>query len=154
VKYYHARNITLLTRITVYQTVWSVGGFPHESYLGKSEKNFPNPQRCSSSSLTYSAGLVSSSFSAESLALVHGLEWCYSHLNSCHFQSALFLTDFQSALTLLSTALARFQPKSLWDIWDLFDSLSSSVALSFQWIPGHVRLPGSTFTIYNALQCM
>jgi len=37
--------------------------------------------RCSSSSsLSYSAGPVSSSFSAEFLALVHDLEWCYSHL--------------------------------------------------------------------------
>jgi len=77
-------------------------------------------ERCSSSSL---------SFSAESLALVHGLEWCYSHRKSCHFQSALFLTDSQSALTLLSSVPAFLQPKSFWDIWDLSDSLSSRVAL-------------------------
>jgi len=52
-------------------------------------------KRCSSSSLlSYSAGPIFSSFSTESLALVHGLEWCHSHLKSCHFQSALFLTDF------------------------------------------------------------
>jgi len=58
--------------------------------------------RCSSSSsLSYSAGPVSSSFSAESSALIYDLEWCHSHLKSCHFQSALFLTDLQSALTLL-----------------------------------------------------
>jgi len=36
--------------------------------------------RClsSSSSLSCPAGSVSSSFSTESLALVHGLEWCHS----------------------------------------------------------------------------
>jgi len=45
----------------------------------------------SSSSLSYSAGPVSFSFSTESSALVYGLEWCHSHLESCHFQSALFL---------------------------------------------------------------
>jgi len=100
--------------------------------------------RCSSSSsLSYSAGLVSSSFSAESLAPLHGLEWFHSHLKSCHFQSALFLMDSQSALTLFSTALAFLQPKSFWDIWDLSDSLSFRVALSFQWVPGHDGLPGN-----------
>jgi len=46
-----------------------------------------------------------------------------SHLKSCHFQSAHFLTDSQSALTLLSSALAFLQPKSFWNIWDLSDSL-------------------------------
>jgi len=88
--------------------------------------------RCSSSSLSYSAGPVSSSFSAESTALVRGLEWCHSHLKPCHFQSALFLMDSQSALTLLSCAPAFLQPKSFWDIWELSNFLSSRVALSFQ----------------------
>jgi len=58
-------------------------------------------------------------------ALVNGLEWCHSHLKSCHFQSALFLTNSQSALTLLSSAPAFFQRKSFWYIWDLSDSISS-----------------------------
>jgi len=66
--------------------------------------------------------------------------WCNSHLKSCHFQSVLFLTDSQSALALLSIALAFLQPKSFWDIWDLFVSLSSGVALSSQWVPGHAGL--------------
>jgi len=97
--------------------------------------------KCScSSSLSYSAGSVSSSFSAEPTALVHGLELCHSHLKSCHFQSALFVTDSQLALTLLSSAPAFLQPKSFCDIWDLSDSFSSRVDLSFQWIPGHAGL--------------
>jgi len=100
--------------------------------------------RCSySSSLSYSAGPVSSSFSAEPLALVHGLEWCLSRLKSCHFQLALLLTGSQSARTLLSTVPAFLQPKSFWDIWDLSDSLSSRVAPSFQRAPGHAGLPGN-----------
>jgi len=83
--------------------------------------------RCSSSSsLSYSVGPVSSSFSAESSALVYDLEWCHSHPKACHFQSALFLTDSQSALSLLSLAPAFLQPKSFWNIWDLSDSLSLS----------------------------
>jgi len=93
--------------------------------------------------LSYSAGPVFSSFSAEFLALVHGLEWCHSHLKSCHFQSALYLTDSQSPLTLLSRAPVFLQPKSFWDVWDLSNSLSYRVALSFQWVFGHAGLPGN-----------
>jgi len=47
------------------------------------------------------------------------------------------------ALTLLSTVPAFLQPRSFWDIWDLSDSLSSRVALSFQWISGYAKLPGN-----------
>jgi len=100
-------------------------------------------RRSSSSSLSYSAGPFSSSFSAESSALVYGLEWCHFHLKLCHFQSALFLTDSQSALTLLSSALAFLQTKSFWNTWNLSNFLSSRVALSFQWVSGHAGLPGN-----------
>jgi len=75
--------------------------------------------------------------------LVHGLEWCHSHLKPCHFQSALFLTDSQPSLTLLFSAPAFLHPKSFWDIWDLSSSLSSRVAISFQWVPGHAGLSGN-----------
>jgi len=91
----------------------------------------------SSSSLSYSAGSDSSSFSVEFLAL----EWCHSHLKACHFQSALFLIDSQLAFALLSTAPAFIQSKSFWDIWDLSDSLSSRVVLSFQWVPSYADFP-------------
>jgi len=90
--------------------------------------------------VSYSAGLVFSSFEAESSALVDGLEWCHSHLKSCYFQSTLFLIDSKSALTLLSSTPAFLLPKSFWDIWDLSDYFSSRVALSFQWVPGHAGL--------------
>jgi len=47
----------------------------------------------------------------------------------------LFLIDSQSAFTLLFMNLVFLQPKFFWDIWSLSDSLSSRVALSFQWVP-------------------
>jgi len=49
--------------------------------------------------------------------------------------------DSQSALVLLSMASTFLQPKFFWDIWDFSDSLSSRVALSFQWVSGHAGLP-------------
>jgi len=81
--------------------VWIGGSVPSPLSIGGADIHAVCG-RCSSSfsSLSYSAGPVSSNFSAESSALVHGLEWCHSHLKSCHFQSILFLTDSQSALTL------------------------------------------------------
>jgi len=81
---------------------------------------------CLSSSLSYSAGPISCSFSAEFLKLVYGLEWCHSHLTTCYFQLAL---------DLLSTARAFRQRKFFRDIWTGSDSLSSRIALNFQWVP-------------------
>jgi len=108
--------------------------------------------RCSfSSSLFYSPGPVSSSFSTESLAQVHCLEWCHSHLKLCHFQSALFLTDSQSALIVLSTISAFLQPKYYWDNKDLSNSLSFCVALSFQRVPSHAVFPNINCSLPTGL---
>jgi len=84
------------------KNVWADGYVPSPLGTGGAGIHAVCGRCSSSSSLSYSAGPVTSSFSAESFALVHGLEWCHSHLKSCHFQSARFLTDSQSALTLLS----------------------------------------------------
>jgi len=88
--------------------------------------------------LSYSTDPIFSSFSVEFLTLLHGLEWCHSHFNTFHFQSALFLTDSLSAIALLSTVPAFLQPKSLRDIWTLFDS--SHVALKLPVGPRYYEL--------------
>jgi len=75
--------------------------------------------------------------SAASLVLVHGLEWCHSHLKACHFQSALFL---------LSTAPVFLQLKSFWDIWALYDPFFSHIALKLPVGPGHAELPSNEVT--------
>jgi len=54
--------------------------------------------------------------------------------------TAIFLTDSQSALALLFTAPTFLQLKSFWNSWDLSDSLSSCIGLSFQWVPSHASL--------------
>jgi len=120
--------------------VWTDGSVPSPLVAEGADVQATCKRCLSSSSLFYEAGLIFSSFSAEFLALVHGLEWCHSHLKTCHFQSALFLTYSQSALALISTAPAFLQPKSFWDFSDF---LSSHVALSFQWLPGHNGLSGN-----------
>jgi len=68
---------------------------------------------------------------------------CHTHLETCHFQSVFFLTDSQLGPYPLSTTPAFLQRKSFWDIWDLSNSLSSCVTLSFQWVPGYAGLSGN-----------
>ena len=60
---------------------------------------------------------------------------------TCKFQSVLFLTDSQSALSILSSAPSYLLPESLWYVWSLASSLSNNTSLSFQWVPGHAGLP-------------
>ena len=93
-----------------------------------------------SNSLSFSSGLIASSFTAETFALKQGLAWCACHLMTCKFQSVLFLTDSQSALSILSSAPSYLLPESLWNVWSLASSLSNNTTLSFQWVPGHAGL--------------
>ena len=97
----------------------------------------------SSNSLSFSTGPIASSFTAETFALKQSLDWCTSHLMTCKFQSVLFLTDSQSALSILSSAPSYLLPESLGNVWSLTSSLSNSTTLSFQWVPGHAGLPGN-----------
>ena len=97
--------------------------------------------KCNTScSLSFSSGPIASSFTAEILALKQGLDWCTSHLMTCKFQSVLFLTDSQSALSILSSAPSHLLPESLWNVWSLASSLINNTTLSFQWVPGHSPL--------------
>ena len=88
--------------------------------------------KCNTShSLSFSSGPIASSFTAETFALKQGLVWCTSHLTTCNFQSVLFLTDSQSALSILSSAPSYLLPESLWNVWSLASSLSNNTTLSF-----------------------
>ena len=105
-------------------------------YVTCSKCNTPN-------SLSFSSGPIASSFTAETFALKQGLAWCTNHLMTCKFQSVLFLTDSQSALSILSSAPSYLLPESLWNVRSLASSFSNNTTLSFQWVPGHAGLPGN-----------
>ena len=62
---------------------------------------------------------------------------------TCKFLSVFFLTDSQSALSILSTAPSYLLPESLWNVWSLAFSLSNNTTLYFQWVPGHTGLLGN-----------
>ena len=61
--------------------------------------------------LSFSAGPVCSSFSAEACAILHALRWSRQHQQICHFSSLLLLSDSRSVLSsifpLISNSVAH-----------------------------------------------
>ena len=92
-------------------------------------------------SLSFSAGPVCSSFSAEACAILHALCWSRQHQQICHFSSLLPLSDSRSVLAALSSPPSFLLSQTLWQIWQELSSLSCSIRL--QWVPGHSFLPGN-----------
>ena len=123
--------------------VWTDGSVP--SFFGPGGAGvYVTCSKCNTSnSLSFSSGPIASSFTAETFAFKQGLVWCTSHFMICKFQSVLFLTDSQSALSTLSSAPSYLLPESLSNVWSLASSLSNNTTLSFQWVPGHAGLPGN-----------
>ena len=84
--------------------VWTDGSVP--SLFGPGGAGvYVTCSKCHTSNfLSFSTGPIASSFTAETFALKQSLDWCTNHLLTCKFQSVLFLTDSQSALSILSSA--------------------------------------------------
>ena len=123
--------------------VWTAGSVP--SLFGPGSAGvYVTCSKCNTSYfLSFSIGPIASSFTAETFDLKQGLDWYTSHFMTCKFQSVLFLTDSQSALSILSSSLFYLQPESLWNVWSLASSLSNNTTLCFQWVSGHASLPGN-----------
>ena len=60
--------------------------------------------RGAEATLSFSAGPVCSSFSAEACAILHALCWSRQHQQACHFFSLLLLSDSRSILAALSSS--------------------------------------------------
>ena len=74
--------------------------------------------------LSFSAGSVCSSFSAEACAILHALCWSRQHQQFCHFSSLLLLSDSRSVLATLSSPPSFLLSQTLWQIWQELSSLS------------------------------
>ena len=93
-------------------------------------------------SLSFSAGPVCSSFSAEACGILHALCWSRQHHKVCHFSSLLLLSDSRSVLATLSSPPPFLLSQTLWQIWQEL-SFFSSCSIRLQWVPGHSFLPGN-----------
>ena len=101
-----------------------------------------NSTLCSTeTTLSFSAGPVCSSFSAEACAILHALCWSRQHQQVCHF-SSLLLSDSRSVLATLSSPSSFLLSQTLWQIWQELSSLSFC-SIRLQWVPGHSFLPGN-----------
>ena len=92
--------------------------------------------------LSFSAGPVCSSFSAEACAVLHALCWPRQQQQVCHFSSLLLLSDSRSVLATLSSPPSFLSSPTLWQIWQELSTLSSC-SIRLQWVPGHSFLPGN-----------
>ena len=86
--------------------------------------------------LSFSAGPVCSSFSAETCAILHALSWSRQHQQVCHFSSLLLLSDSLPVLTSLSSPPSFLLTQTLWQIWQELSFLSFC-SIRLQWVPGH-----------------
>ena len=83
-------------------------------------------------SLSFSIGLWATSYSAETFAILHVLEWCISHSKTCNFESIILFSDSLSVLSTLCAPLPYLTPKSLSNTQSLLNSLSQSKIVHLQ----------------------
>ena len=121
--------------------LWTDGSVPFPFGKGGSGV-LANCSLCGAeATLSFSAGPVCSSFSAEAYAILHALCWSRQHQQVCHF-SSLLLSDSRSVLATLSSPPSFLLSQTLWQIWQKLSSLSSC-SIRLQWVPGHSFLPGN-----------
>ena len=122
--------------------LWTDGSVPFPFGKGGSGV-LANCSLCGTeATLSFSAGPVCSSFSAEACAILHALCWSRQHHKVCPFSSLLLLSDSRSVLATLSSPPSFLLSQTLWQIWQELTS-PSSCSIRLQWIPGHSFLPGN-----------
>ena len=122
--------------------LWTDGSVPFP--FGKSGSGIlANCSFCGTeATLSFLAGAVCLSFSAEACAILHALCLSRQHQQVCYFSSLLLLSDSCSVLITLSSPPSFFSSQTLWQIWQELSS-SSSCSIRLQWAPGHSFLLGN-----------
>ena len=124
-------------------SAWTDGSVPDGLGQGGAGIHIKCTKCVTATSLSFSTGLWATSYSAETFAILHALEWCISHSKTCNFESITLFSDSLSVLSTLSVPLPYLTPKSLSNTQSLLNSLSQSKIVHLQWIPGHSFLPGN-----------
>ena len=134
-------HLSTLTHSNI--SAWTDGSVPGGLGQGGAGIHIKGTKCVTATSLSFSTGLWATSYSAETFAILHALEWCISHSKTYNFESITFFSDSLSVLSTLSTPLPYLTPKSLSNTQSLLNSLSQSKVVHLQWIPGHSSLPGN-----------
>ena len=104
--------------------LWTDGSVPFPFGKGGSSV-FVNCSLCGTeATLSFSAGPVCSSFSAEACAILHALCWSQQHQQVCHFSSFYLLSDSRSVLATQFSPPSLLLSQTLWQIWQELSSLS------------------------------
>ena len=120
--------------------LWTDGSVPFPFGKGGSGV-LANCSLCGTeATLSFSAGPVCCSFSAEACAILHALCWSRQHHEVCHFSSLLLLSDSRSVLATLFSPPPFLLSQTVWQIWQEL-SFFSSCSIRLQWVPGHSFLP-------------
>ena len=113
-------------------SAWTDGSVPGGLGQGGAGIHIKCTKCVTATSLSFSTGLWATSYSAETFALLHALEWYISHSKTCNFESITFFSDSLSVLSTLSTPLTYLTPKSLSNTQSLLNSLSQSKVVHLQ----------------------
>ena len=90
--------------------------------------------------ISFSAGPLCSSFSAEACAILHAIFW-----STIKSTISLLLSGFRSVLATLSSPPSFLLSQTLWQKWQKLSFLSFC-SIRLQWVPGHSFLPGNEAT--------
>ena len=134
--------------------LWTDGSVPFPFGKGGSGV-LANCSLCGTeATLSFSAGPVCSSFSAEVCAILHALCWSRQHHIVCHFSSLLILSDSRSVLATLFSP-PPFVSQTLWQIWQEL-SFFSSCSIKLQWSPDTRFSRGTTqlMSLPDGVRCL
>ena len=96
--------------------LWTDGSDPFPFVKGASVVLANCSLRSTETTLSFSAGPVCSSFSAEACAILHALCWSRQHQQVCHFSSLFLLPYSRSVLATLSSPPSFLLSQTLWQI--------------------------------------
>ena len=140
-------NITATTHLSSLShsdiSSWTDGSVPGWLRQGGAGIHIKCSKCVTATSLSFSTGLWATSYSAETIAILHAFEWFISHSKTCNFKSVTLFSDSLSVLSTLSAPLPYLTPKSLSNTQSLLNSLSNSKIVHLPWIPSHSSLPGN-----------
>ena len=88
--------------------LWTDGSVPFPFGMGGSGVLANCSLGGTEATLSFSAGPVCSSFSAEACAILHALCWYRQHQQVCHFSSLLLLSDSRSVLSSIFPLISNF----------------------------------------------